>query len=302
MKTALGILVLILTSVPVAASAQPVRVLVSGDGKDDNNCGEKKACRTLAMAFAKVAPGGEVLIMDSGPFSGATITKSLTLTSAPGVRGIQMQASEIIVIAAPTDVVRLRNLDLRGESTIIGVQIQVGRALQIDRCDFSGFGDAVVAQTGVTTITRSTFSNLVNSGVVAQSVTPGEPARISIADSSFVNCATGVEAYNDGIITATRCAFSSNTIGVSAAPLEVGSRAEIQLDRCQISGNLAAVTANNSWGGASSIVRLSNCVISGNASGVWTEWGGRIESFGNNTIAENSFGDVAGDFTPVSTR
>src|SRR5215472_13062063 len=62
--------------VALSASAQPFRTFVSGNGSDSNpSCAVTAPCRTFAQALSVVAPGGEVIALDTAGF-GANVTIS----------------------------------------------------------------------------------------------------------------------------------------------------------------------------------------------------------------------------------
>lgn len=314
MKTTLGILAVALFAVADGAAAQTggerageplTRVLLSSEGKDDSNCGEKKPCRTLQAAFAKVAAGGEVVFADSGPFAGTAITKSMTITAVAGVTAIHLQWPGLSITADPADAVLLRDLDLKGDSGVIGIQILTARSLHLDRCVFSGFGIAIGATGGVTggmpggtvTATHSTFRNN-QTAIDAQTSTLDAVSRVALSDCSFESNGIGVAVTNNASATATRCMFSDNDTALLAHP-GAGNKARLQIDQCQISNNNTGVMANTN--GGDSLTTLASSTISGNRTGVAIY--GVLQSLGNNMISGNRYWDVLGNpITPLAPR
>ena len=64
----------------------PARVFVSVTGVDTNDCSNiATPCRTLNAAIAQAATDGEVIVIRSGSYAGATITKGIKLDAAAGV-------------------------------------------------------------------------------------------------------------------------------------------------------------------------------------------------------------------------
>jgi hypothetical protein len=56
------------------ASAQALRIWVSGVGDDANPCSRTAPCKTFAGVISKTAPGGEIDALDPGGFGALTIT------------------------------------------------------------------------------------------------------------------------------------------------------------------------------------------------------------------------------------
>src|SRR5262245_17510485 len=69
-----------------AAQAQVARVFVSVNGNDANVCSSiATPCRTFGGGIAQVDAQGDVIVIDSGSYAGATITKSVRINVASGV-------------------------------------------------------------------------------------------------------------------------------------------------------------------------------------------------------------------------
>src|SRR5437660_93101 len=110
--TLLGVLVLGTTMM----SAQATRTWVSGVGDDANPCSRTAPCKTFAGAISKTAAGGEIDALDPGGFGAVTITKSMTIDGGGGqVASVLVAGTNgIVVAAAASDIVILRNLRLDG--------------------------------------------------------------------------------------------------------------------------------------------------------------------------------------------
>src|SRR5437773_4259792 len=93
--------------------AQAARVFLSGTGSDSGDCSNAATpCRSLQYAIDQAAAGAEVVIVSSGGYGGATITKSITIDAAPGVAGFV--GPTITVNIASTATVTLRGLSANG--------------------------------------------------------------------------------------------------------------------------------------------------------------------------------------------
>src|SRR5437667_278361 len=132
------------------AQAQATRTWVSGVGDDANPCSRTAPCKTFAGAISKTAPSGEIDALDPGGFGAVTITKSITIDGGGGqVASVLVAGTNgIVVAAAGTDVVILRNLRLdglrgggNGNAGINGIRFISGAALHIDNCFIFGFNN-----------------------------------------------------------------------------------------------------------------------------------------------------------------
>src|SRR5437870_3374518 len=66
--------------------AQPARVFLSGTGTAAADCSNAAApCRRLQYATEQAAAGAEVVVVSSGGYAGAFITKSITVNAPTGV-------------------------------------------------------------------------------------------------------------------------------------------------------------------------------------------------------------------------
>jgi len=105
--------------IPHFAFAQASRTWVSGVGDDVNPCSRTAPCKTFAGAISKTAVGGEIDVLDPGGWGAVTITKSITIDGGPLPGGILTSGGNAIVIsAASTDTIVLRNLVINGLGTV----------------------------------------------------------------------------------------------------------------------------------------------------------------------------------------
>src|SRR4051812_3327785 len=73
--------VLLVLTVPAAASGQATRTWISGTGNDANSCSRTAPCRTFATAQGVTANGGIINVLDSSDYGSITVTKPLTLAA-----------------------------------------------------------------------------------------------------------------------------------------------------------------------------------------------------------------------------
>ncbi len=94
----------------VAGAGQ--RSFVSTSGVDNPTCSITSPCRGFNAAITATAPGGEVIVLDSGGYGQMTITKSLSIIAPPGVyAGISVSVGDgVSILTVPTDAVTLRGL------------------------------------------------------------------------------------------------------------------------------------------------------------------------------------------------
>ncbi|MBW3654267.1 MAG: hypothetical protein KY433_11965, partial [Actinobacteria bacterium] len=106
------------------APAQATRTWVSAVGDDVNPCNRTAPCRTFAGAISKMAAGGEIGVLDPGPYGAVAITKSITINGAGviasiltsgGLNGVSVNNTS----GAPITVV-LRDIDIISPSTSPG--------------------------------------------------------------------------------------------------------------------------------------------------------------------------------------
>lgn len=124
------------------ASGQASRTWVSGVGDDANPCSRTAPCKTFAGAISKTAAGGEIDALDPAGFGAVTITKAITIDGGGGqVASVLVSGTNgIVVQAAASDVVILRNLRINGIGTgINGVRFLSGKSLFIENCNIFGF-------------------------------------------------------------------------------------------------------------------------------------------------------------------
>ena len=141
------------------AQAQVPRTWVSGTGDDNSpTCSRTAPCRTFQVAQDRTAPGGEINCLDPGEFSsenpffpgnfaGMSITKSITISCEAGTAGVRVQGDGqvgVFVLAAPTDVVTLRGLDIQGTGgKTTGIFIFSAMAVHVEKSTIRSLGEGI---------------------------------------------------------------------------------------------------------------------------------------------------------------
>jgi hypothetical protein len=173
------------TPTPAAAtSGTAKRVYVSAlKGADAAACGSASApCLTFQYAHdQRVAPGGEIDVLDPGGYGALTITKSVSIVNdGAGVAGIfqtNVSGSAITVKAGPSDYVNIKGLTLDG----------------------GGFGEYGIHATGFGLLTISNMSiRRFSDGIHVQ---PGGTSTLGLRDVvTSANAANGIYIFSNFVI------------------------------------------------------------------------------------------------------
>src|SRR5438132_6797178 len=100
---------LFLAVLVVPNASASARVFLSGTGVDAGDCSDAaNPCRSLQYAIDQAPAGGEVVIVSSGGYGGASITKSITVNAPTGV--VAFVGRTISVQIGTSDTVTLRGL------------------------------------------------------------------------------------------------------------------------------------------------------------------------------------------------
>ena len=296
-----GVVLVLFLIILSPASAQATRTWVSGLGDDANPGSRTAPCKTFAGAISKTAAGGEINCLDAGGFGAITIVKSITIDGG-GTHGSILNAlTNGIIVNGDGIVVTLRNLSIQGAGKgVTGIKLVKGAVLNVENC-------VIANQTG--------------QGI---EIVPGSNARVFIKDTII----RGNDPKGGGIKIAPEATFSVSAfldnvrLEGNLFGLMVEDRVTATVRNSVAAGNTAegflvagsegpvnlnlegCVTASNGTFGvrnanpsASSLIRLSNVTVTGNDTGVGTNSGSIILSFGNNRIDGNTT-----DGRPTATR
>jgi hypothetical protein len=285
-------LAVILFPASPCAYAQATRTWVSGVGDDANPCSRTAPCKTFAGAISKTAAGGAIDALDPGGFGVVTITKSISIEGDGQLAGVLSSGTNGVVInAAATDVVVLRNLVIDGGGTgTNGVRFIAGGALHVENCEIKGF-----LQKGIDFEPSGTSQLFVNNtGIVNNkgSLAGGilvQPTGSGVAMASINNVRLeynlfGVRAAAGSAVTVNHSVAVGNSANGILAISSTAS-AVITVVNSIISNNGAnGIRAD----GAGAVVRIVDNTITNNiANGIWATASGQILSFGTNNIAGN---------------
>ena len=145
LRSSLAAFALLVALASASASASQ-RAYVSAISGDDANiatgCVVTAPCRWFTGAISAVDPGGELVVLDSGAYGTVTITKSISIISAPGVyAGISVFSGDGITIATSGIHVVLRGLNInRISGSGNGINMTAGDSLVVENCVITNFG------------------------------------------------------------------------------------------------------------------------------------------------------------------
>jgi hypothetical protein len=281
-----------LTLAAAPAFALNGRSAVAITGVDSNPCTVVSPCRNMAAAMLATAPGGEVLVLDSGGYGPFTITQAIQIIASPGVLAFISAASgdAITVNAHPTDNINLRGFYLDGAGTGgNGITVNSANSVSCGGCTITGFagnGINFIPSAGSTAhlvVNESTIHTNSGSGILIK------PAVTGNSNSEISNT-----SLSGNVLTADG-SVSSGNVGVlvdgshlrycnGGAALVVSSNAFVLIDK----SHLFACTgpALNAIGTGRINFGYSS------ASNMGTLAAGVVNSYGNNEIAVTSVGSL----------
>jgi hypothetical protein len=294
----------------VCASFSPAYALnnisyVSGSGLDSNNCSPTAPCQTFAHAISQTEAGGQISVMDAGTFGPAFITQSLTIVNDTsgtasdccsdfGEGPIQAM---IIVAAGPNDVVTLRGLTINPSGNPlpgeIGVMIQNALQVNIEKCTIRNVVGAGIEVAPSSSGTLASSISLKIEDTIVTGTAAGArissastvPVNVSISRSSFQNNAGGGIRLDTTSGAAITAAISDSAISLNAGNglNAVGSSSNVMVNllRDVIASNAAGGVQAN---GATAAVLVNATALLNNASATSVVSGGRILTYGNNSI------------------
>lgn len=270
----------------IFAQAQSQAFVSAKIGNDANPCTVAAPCRTFNQALNAVAAGGEVVAIDSGDYQPIIVTKTATVSAAPGVyAGV---VGTVSVALASTDKVVLRGLTVRGNGIFSnGIYFSTPGTLYVEDCTVEGFTNfGIVATHNVTLGIQQTFvknSTVRRNRDIGLLVEVESAARSGIAKVAVENCR--FEDNDRGLVVGQH---SRGTVSNSVSTFNVRSGFEavvngtLNLDSCLSTHNNEGVTSVST-----AIVRASNCTMTDNEIGVNVQGGG-VLSRKNNTVEGNT--------------
>jgi hypothetical protein len=280
-------LVLVALVIPSAAFGQATRTWVSGVGDDANPCSRTAPCKTFAGAISKTATGGIINAMDDGGFGAVTITKAITIDAGNHLAGVLASGGiNAINVNAPGGRVVLRNLDIEGNGTTLGlngINVIAAKSLKVQNVQISAFSRSGILFVGVAGVSRMVVidSRIHDNGGNGITVAPPNGATnvATVRNTDFDENVCGVATTQFGmnnVFTGTDCGTPAPNGGTGTPILHLFD-----------SGVADSVNAGVFANGGSALVRLSNNDVMGNAFGMRQINGGQIKSFGNNHFGNN---------------
>jgi hypothetical protein len=264
------------------------RVFVSVTGSDANDCRNTSTpCRTFDGALPQVANGGEVIVLSTGSYAGATITKGVKINAPAGV--VAFAASPVTVNAGPADVVVVRGLTIKAltPGTGSGIVFNAGAALFVENTVIDGWDRGVdFAGNGYLFVTDSSIRNSGTTGI--RVAPPG--VGLAAVDRSRIERTTGgcgIEVFAGGEAALNSSVASGNSKGVCA------SGGEVSVHGSALAGNSSSgltSTAGNA--------RITRSLLTGNGIGLH-HVGGTLESLGNNLVRGNGT-ETSGLISPLA--
>ncbi len=295
-----AILLCALMVTPAQAVSQ--RAYVASYGNDLNtatDCYITAPCRTFAQAVTVVLENGEVLALDSTGYGPVTLSKSISLTAAPGVyAGMSVFPGVTgIKINNPATNVVLRGLTINGQGGDNGIWMNSSGNLSIENCVISNFWGyprrgILVTQAAkvrmVNTLVRNT-----DTGIELQ-----EGATAMISKSKFLGNDFGI--FANGAASTTTATVRDSVVtgsrqGIVAYSQTVSANNRINVIRSTISNNNniignIGVSAQADFGTA--LITLSKSLVAGNYWGFYISappgTSASVLSFGNNTVIDNT--------------
>jgi hypothetical protein len=323
------------------AAAQVARTFVATTGSDANaaaSCSRSSPCRSFDAALAVTQAGGEVVVLDSGGYGPAVITKRVTLSAPSGVHAAITQAlpGRPAIRVDTADSVVIRGLVLLGANAgSVGVLVQAATDVTVERCVIEGFREAGLrlqpAAPGSFGGTLTVQETTVQANAVGMQA--DGPGRVSLQDSRVEGNLVGL-VVRHAAATVSRSVIAGNLFeGVLLSEPDARAslvdtaiaqnRRGVAVDEGEAALVRCAVDDHTAEGvdvaaGARAVVE--DCTLGGNATGLEVEGtaliaasvvagnqvglkndGGRIETRRDNTVTGNG-ANVVGALTAVGGR
>jgi hypothetical protein len=263
-------------------------------------CTRAAPCHNLSDAHDATAPGGAINCLDSGPFLGAVITKSITVDCA----GVAATTSGIFFVGGAGIVVRFRNLTFDGAFGFgAGIDFVNGAALFVENCVMQNFNDGPATAirflpanvTGRLYVLDSVISNngtaTGGGGILVQPQGSGS-ARVALNRVTLQSNTHGIVADGTGstgpIVVQVRNSVVAGGIGngIAASTNAGASFTAFVVDRSSVLANAGSGILAQ---GSGALVHIGGSTVVGNGAGLNAAGGGQILSYQNNQATGNSF-------------
>jgi hypothetical protein len=285
------------------AQAQTTRTWVSGVGMDSNPCSYTAPCKTLAGAYNKTLPGGQINMIDANSVGSLTISKSITIDASESFAGLLAVGgfNSIIVNTAATDVVVLRGLTLDGNehTGLNGIRFIQGGELHIEDCTIADYGDRGISFEPTLANSRLFVKDTIirsnnNAGISIQPGVSPASAQVSIDHCRFESNQNGVSAADKSQVMVRDSVAAGNTASGFLATASAAGATEMNLESCVTTHNGSYGIRATGSGGMMATIRAMNVAVMNNGTGLSAGVNGALVSFGNNRVAGNA---MPGAFT-----
>jgi len=284
-----------------ARAASPV-TWVSGTGTNAGSCPVTAPCKTFQYAHNQTSINGSINVLSPGSFGPLTITKPISIV-ADGVEaailgggaigaGIRIEAGANAIVSLRGLTIDLRNTDNDG------IDFLSGAALHVHNCVIrkSAFGIYFAAASGTSElyVADSVIANTNANGIFV--IPSGSASARVVLDRVRVENTSsyGIVFTTTSAIAATvRDSVAAGNAGAGIAAITFGSGTTVvTVDRSASVNNSIGIFA----GGTGATIRIGDSTVTGNNTGLSTNTGGTIASYGTNKVNGNGT-----DGAPTST-
>ena len=300
MKTAVALGVLLAAC--GLTQAQVMRSWVSGVGNDADPCSIFAPCKTLAGAYSKTIPGGQINVLDSDSVGLLKIDHSITIDASESFTGTLglAGADAIKVVAGKGDVVTLRGLTLYGGGVAEnGISFVSGSLLRVENCVIYGFTkrgiDYESSDANRLVVKDTIIRENGQAGILVQPG-PGGLAKASVYHTRLEGNQNGLSVLDNAYVTISDSVLAGNNAN-GLLLLASAASTETSVENCLIAHN-GGNGIKASGVGNKATVRLSGSTVTANDTGLLTGANGFIDSYGNNNIAGNTTDGVPSNKIP----
>ena len=288
-----------------ALAVAPQRTFVASYGLDTNACSLSAPCRGFQTAINAVAPGGEVVALDTGGYGAMEIHKSVSVIVPTGIHaglspstgiplpGYPGQFGVVLIDVQNTDVVVLRGLNINHQGTLTGGIEWIsanGGTVYVENTVVNGFpkeGIYVQAPTGTLIVKDSDLRN--NSVALYGALAGGgrgfdQPGGILADRVRLEGSGTAVRILSDVGIVLSNSEITANDVAFDIQSA-TGFSSTVKVDRCSITRNASIFTLFGAGGpsGTSAIWAAAASIL--NYNGPPTKTGvTHVYSYGNNSV------------------
>ena len=304
-------LFLLLTFFTLSANAQSTRVYVATSGNDSNNCAVQSPCQTVTKALTVVATGGEVVITENGDYDPFVVTKSVTVTAAPGINANIFPdpdsggAIYIPKTLTAGDVVSIRNLNIKSNvvpASSYGI-INVGAGmLSVDGCTITGLIEGIGSGANSQVFIHDTTLRNNNIAIHSSAASVEGLVRLVVDHCHVEQNAYGVYLDPKVLATVRDTVLSGNTTAaIYVFSNKSGMLDDVTVDNCLLSNNNGGLMAYT-FNGGSVTARLERNTIVRNSTGVGASYPNTtIYTLQNNLIDANGT-NINGSLTPQMSK